>query len=150
MTTTAAALARPAHVGKAPSRKPPRVRLGEAARIAENETTIHIDILRYLRLVLPDAMVFHCPNGGLRSKSEAAKLERMGVTAGVPDLICWLRGGTMVAFEVKTSKGRLSPDQKVIHAWMRASGYRVAVVRSIDDTREALKVWRIWTKDASR
>ena len=140
---------RPMHVGKAPSRKPARVRIGDAARIAENETTIHIDILRYLRAVLPDAMIWHAPNGGLRSKREAEKLQRMGVTAGIPDLIAWLPGGTMLALEVKTSKGRLSPDQKVVHEWMRSHGYRVAVVRSIDETREALKVWRIWTREAA-
>ena len=148
MTTTASALTRHAHVGRSPANKARRVRIGEAARIAENETTIHIDILRYLRLVLPDAMVFHAPNGGLRSKAEAGKLERMGVVAGIPDLIAWLPGGTMLAFEVKTSKGRLSDDQKALHAWMHSHGYKVAIVRSIDDTREALNLWKIWVRES--
>ena len=150
MTTTAAALTRPAHVGKSPANSRPRVRIGEASRIAENEVTIHIDILRYLRAVLPDAMVFHVPNGGLRSKAEAGKLERMGVVAGIPDILVWTRGGLTLAFEVKTSRGRLSPDQRAMHEWMRSAGFRVAVVRSINETREALKVWRIWTREAAR
>ena len=150
MTTTAAALTRPAHIGKAPARKSRRVRIGEAARIAENETAIHIDILRYLRAVLPDAMVFHVPNGGLRSKAEAGKLERMGVVAGIPDILVWTRGGLTLAFEVKTSRGQLSPDQSAVHEWMRSAGFRVAVVRSIDETREALAAWKIWTREVGK
>ena len=148
MTTTASALTRHAHVGRSPANKARRVRIGEAARIAENETTIHIDILRYLRLVLPDAMVFHVPNGGLRSKAEAGKLERMGVVAGIPDIVVWTRGGLTLAFEVKTSRGRLSPDQRAMHEWMKLAGFKVAIVRSIDDTREALNLWKIWVRES--
>ena len=32
-------------------------------------------------------LLYHVPNGGSRNKAEASKLKRMGVRAGVPDLV---------------------------------------------------------------
>jgi hypothetical protein len=40
---------------------------------------------------------------------------------------------------VKTLKGRLSDNQKKIHARLKTSGCAVVVVRSIEETEEALK-----------
>jgi hypothetical protein len=47
-----------------------------------------------------DCYAFHCPNGGARSKVEAAILKGLGVRAGVPDIIA-IRDGRAYALELK-------------------------------------------------
>lgn len=55
------------------------------------------------------------PNGGKRSKREAAKFVAMGVRAGIPDLVIILPGGDHVYVEIKIDSGTVSPAQKNIH-----------------------------------
>ena len=71
---------------------PPRPKAGsleaKVARKAPTEDEIHIQIVQAIRRrKAPGVRFFHCPNEGRRSKAYAAKLQRMGVSAGVPDLI---------------------------------------------------------------
>ncbi|WP_157619771.1 hypothetical protein [Skermanella stibiiresistens] len=49
----------------------------------------------------------HVPNGGLRTRTEAAALEAMGTTPGVPDLLIWLLGGGHFQVELKARTGKL-------------------------------------------
>jgi len=73
------------------------------------------------------ALLFHVPNGGVRHPGTAARLKKLGVKPGVPDLCLPVaRGGWHGLFiEMKRQKGgRLSDDQK---AWLEAlndGGYR--------------------------
>lgn len=55
---------------------------------------------------------FHVPNGGKRSKSEAARMVSTGVKAGVPDLVLLLPYPDIIFIEIKTDKGTLSTQQK--------------------------------------
>jgi hypothetical protein len=114
------------------------------------EEPIHIQIVNYLRAVLPDALVWHPANGGYRNKSDAARFKRMGVIPGIPDLILWTGEGRTFGLEIKTDVGRLSKEQKAIHEWMKRSGLQVAVVRSIDDVRAALAAWGVETREAAQ
>jgi hypothetical protein len=120
--------------------------LDRAALVSEDQ--IQESILGWLELVLPDAIVFHVPNGGGRSKPEAAKLKRMGVKPGVPDLEVILPDGLTVRLEVKTAIGRLSVDQQNFHFDLCGMGHLVATVRGVDDTRAALAAWGIKTREA--
>lgn len=68
------------------------------------------------------ALLFHIPNGGLRSKPEAVRFKRAGVKAGVPDLFLPVaRGRSHGLFvEMKRKKGgRVSEEQT---AWIDALG----------------------------
>lgn len=109
----------------------------------------------YLQTVMPDALVHHCRNEiNKRGKAsgwvknsiamELAKAKRRGVKAGFPDIIVlpYANVGAFF-FEVKAEGNYASDNQKAIHAHMARLGYRVAVVRSIDDVRECLKEWHI-------
>lgn len=83
-------------------------------------------------------LLFAVPNGGGRSRVEAAIMKAEGVTPGVSDLILLVpRGGhNALCIEMKTPKGRQSPAQK---AWMDAAvkaGAVYAVCRSFDGFRE--------------
>ena len=114
-----------------------------------DETPIHIAIVEYLRLVLPDALIWHTPNGGKRSKREAAELKRMGVLAGVPDIAILTRFGVVLFIEVKAPKGRQSPEQVAFHDFCIAAKVHYFVARSVDDVRLFLCVLGVPTREAT-
>lgn len=87
---------------------------------------------------------FAVPNGGKRSKIEAAIMKSLGVKPGVPDLliitpppICPQAKG--VAIEMKSKTGRLSPQQKVWLQRLDASGWCVTVAYGWDEARTFLE-----------
>lgn len=81
----------------------------------------------------------HVPNGGLRTASEAGRFRAMGVRAGVPDLLVWIRGGRSIGLELKAGRGKLSPEQMYWHARIAGLGHRVHVCRSVDDVEAVLR-----------
>jgi len=77
-------------------------------------------------------LLFHVPNGGKRSKVEAAWLKSSGVISGIPDLLLvW--GKTIHAFEMKTEKGTVSDAQAAVHKAWATQGIIVHIVRTVDD-----------------
>jgi hypothetical protein len=119
----------------------------------DREGPIHRTILQWLRTFLPDAIVHHSANegvrGGFRGARDGANRKAMGQVAGFPDLLVlpWSHIGPLL-FEVKAPGNYADSNQKALHGRLEALGYRVAVVRSIDDTRAALQAWGIATKEA--
>lgn len=111
------------------------------------EDRLQAAIVHYLRTVTPESVTFAVPNGGARTKAEAAKLKWTGVLAGIPDLICATPRG-VIFFEVKSDDGRLSPAQKERHEELRGLGFTVAVVRSVDDVRLTLRAVGVRTREA--
>lgn len=118
--------------------------------MADRESPIQIAIVDYLRRVMPDALVHHCKNEiNKRGKAiaiELAKAKRKGAVTGFPDLLV-LPYSTLgpMFFEVKAEGNYATPAQKDVHEHLRKLGYRVAVVRSIDDVRECLTEWSVPT-----
>tara|TARA_R100000951_G_C2643774_1_gene181823 strand:- start:1000 stop:1338 length:339 start_codon:yes stop_codon:yes gene_type:complete len=103
------------------------------------EDAIHAAIVQYLQLVLPkEALFWHTPNTFSSARPAFhAKLKRMGRLAGIPDLLV-LHGGNLIGLEVKAAKGKQSPEQRYIEGAFVEAGATYYVVRSIDDTKEAL------------
>lgn len=62
---------------------------------------------------------------------------RYGLAPGSADLVGVL-GGRFVALEIKTPAGRLSPEQRAWLGLVRARGGFAAVVRSVEEAREAV------------
>jgi len=60
------------------------------------------------------------------------KLEWTG-RRGAPDLFVWWDGPHVWFVEVKSATGRLTPLQSAEHARLRASGFRVRVVSSLEE-----------------
>ncbi len=97
-------------------------------------------VASYLDLALPrDAVWFHPPNGGARSKAEAGIFKAMGVKPGVPDIIVIYRG-RVVAIELKSEKGQLSPAQKLMQAQLTAAGSLVYTATRIEEVESFLRV----------
>ena len=77
-------------------------------------------------------LMFHIPNGGKRSKSEAARFKKEGVKAGVPDIFLPVpRGGYNGLFiELKRlSNSRVSTAQNEWVPALREQGYAAEVCK---------------------
>ena len=90
------------------------------------------------------SLMYHVPNGGKRSKSEAARFRAMGVKSGVPDIFLPVKEKTRVAdnssireplynglyIELKRQRGgTVSVTQKQWIANLRQAGYAVEVCK---------------------
>ena len=112
--------------------EPPRLHRPARAD-ALSEEAIQRAVFAHLRTRgAPGTFAFHVPNGGWRSRVEASILNGLGVRAGVPDLII-IRDGRTYALELKTSTGRLSPDQLKVRDELRAAGCEVGVTFGLDE-----------------
>lgn len=118
------------------------------AKPVSREAPIQQEIVEWLRKAMPFAVVHHARGEINRSgktwAKELAKAKRLGALKGFPDLIVlpYSNVGALF-FEVKAEGGYATKDQKKMHEQMTELGYRVAVVRSVDDVRESLKEWGI-------
>lgn len=82
-----------------------------------------------------------------RGKSAAiqmTKLKREGLLKGAVDLV--LIDGCRccdyphpIGIEMKSAKGKVSPDQAAVHERMRRAGWHVRVCRSFDDARAQIE-----------
>ena len=122
-------------------RKPCTDLLGFRKRDGNAEARIQAAIVAWVRLAAPELLIFHVPNGGFRTKAEAARLKWTGTVAGIPDLAIVTPGGRVHFLEVKSPTGRLSPDQISIRHLLIALGSAPAICRSIDDARRAFMAW---------
>ena len=128
-------------------RKPENSEVQPRDRNAEART--QAAVVEWIRLVAPDLMAFHVPNGGLRAKAEAARMKWVGVLAGVPDIVVLGLDGRCWLIEVKLPGGSLSPEQCVIRDRCVAMRIPFVVAKSIDDVRLAFRLWEIPTRESS-
>lgn len=114
----------------------------------EEEHNIQAACVRWFNLQWPEyrGLLFAVPNGGARSKATAGKLKAEGVVPGVADLILlvprcvkahddegWYNTIHALCIEMKTAKGRQSPEQKEWQARVEGEGYRYRVCHSLDE-----------------
>ena len=113
----------------------------------EEEHNIQCACVRWFNFQWPEyrGLLFAVPNGGARSKATAGKLKAEGVVAGVSDLILlvpkfvkakdegWYNTIHALCIEMKTEKGRQSPEQKDWQERVEAHGYKYAVCHSLDE-----------------
>lgn len=112
--------------------------------MAGPEHKIQVAIIKWLRAVMPKCMIQHCRNehgkAGKAGMLAAQRQKAAGVMSGFPDLICLPYANVGPFFlEVKTKTGRVSVAQEQVHNMLRERGYKIAVVRSVDDVRDFLK-----------
>ena len=108
------------------------------------EYELHVSILSYLRIALPEgSAIHHSPNEGAHKIAYRMKQKRQGVIAGWPDLEIFVPPAAWqsetvpwcpIFLEIKTQKGRVSDNQKAAHKLLTNCGCVVEVVRSIEET----------------
>lgn len=119
-----------------------QIELGEKSGRNKEESELQIRCVKWFREEYPkySKALFSVPNGGTRHKLEAVTLKAEGVTAGVSDLVLAVPDKyTNGAFiEMKTSKGRLSDEQKEFLDLMQELCYTAVVVRTFDQFKEVV------------
>jgi hypothetical protein len=116
-------------------------------RDLNQEARAQAAIVDFIRTVAPQCLCIHIPMGGLRTKSEAAKLKWMGAMAGVPDLLLVDEHSLCYFIEIKGLEGRLSESQLAFRELCRARGWPWGICRSIEDARNFLARWKIVNRE---
>lgn len=111
------------------------VTMEDKKTIKETEARLQADCFQWFHAAFPHlrGLLYHVPNGGSRNPIEAAKFKAMGVVAGIPDIEFHYRAKTYF-FEFKngSGKGRLSEEQKRVHAILEVHGFELWLVTSRD------------------
>jgi hypothetical protein len=115
---------------------------------ARPEYDLHCAVVEYIHSVWPTNLAHHAANGEIRNKATAARLKRMGVRRGVPDLCIPYGRGRTLWLEIKASKGRTSPQQEAFIERLRAFDHHVAIIRSVEDVKNTFKALGIITKES--
>ena len=97
--------------------------------------------LAHRSLGIPDAfLLMHYPAGAHISVLQGSRFKQAGLRPGVPDLqLCvprWPCPGLWI--ELKATNGRLSPEQRTMHALLKAQGYQVLVCYSSQQAIDAI------------
>lgn len=89
-----------------------------------------------------DGLVFFHAGNNPRSARDGARLKRLGLRAGVSDLI-FVHNGQAFALELKSDKGRVTPEQDEFMADFRAAGGYAWCAHGIDEAIITLEHWGI-------
>lgn len=126
---------------------------GRQQRIVE--APIQIAIVSWIQTVAPHCVVFSIPNERVvRSVTELNTLIAMGLYPGITDL-CVLAPVNdhfephMIEVKTMDERSVLNDNQERFKLLCANRGIRHAVVRSIDDVREAFRFWNIKTKESA-
>ncbi len=84
-------------------------------------------------------LVFHIPNRGLFNRFTGRyNIADAFFVPGIPDLAVMLPEGKVLWIEVKSEKGKLSPNQTAFHERLRGLEHDVIVARRVQDVGEWL------------
>jgi len=119
------------------------------------ESPIQMTIVEWIRTVAPHCVVFSIPNERVvRSRSELDILVNMGLYPGITDLCVLAPVGDhfephMVEVKTMDERSILNENQQKFRLLCAKRGIHHAVVRSIEDIREAFRFWNIKTKESA-
>ncbi len=107
------------------------------------EDDLQAQVCFMLKWGLPhDVTSWACPNGGKRHKLEAARMTRLGVRAGIPD-IHLVYQGRLHCLELKSPTGQLSATQAQMIRKLSDCGVPTAVIRKPEELEHVLREWGI-------
>ena len=89
---------------------------------------------------VPGLVWWHTPNGGRRTRVEAAIFKAMGVRSGVSDIIA-VHNNRIYALELKAKGGRASENQLAFLADIDRAGAYTALVEGLDAALATLEAW---------
>lgn len=88
-------------------------------------------------------LMYHVPNGGKRSITEAKRFKAQGVKAGVPDIALPYPNGKYhgLYIELKAIGGKLSENQKQWLALLSTVGYKAVCCYGAEEAIGAIKTY---------
>lgn len=97
------------------------------------EDTLQMQCVTWFRLQYPkyEKLLFINHNNP-RSKIDGARLKRMGLVSGVPDMT-FLHRSVAYFIEFKSSKGKVSPNQKEWQILAASEGFYTLLIRTFDE-----------------
>ena len=107
------------------------------------EIALHGQVADALRWgALPNWRFTHFPAGEQRDPRVGAKLQRMGLAKGWPDLILLApNGGGPRFMELKRAGMGMTPEQALFRSWCEDNGYPIAVSYDLRHAVEVLNGW---------
>jgi len=111
---------------------------------APSEFQLHCAVVDTVkRWIMPRWIFTHIASGERRDQVTAARLKRMGVTPGFPDLMFLGPHGEVCFVELKARSGRLSEAQSEIASHLCAAGHGYLCSNDYRDVVETLKGWGV-------
>jgi len=108
---------------------------------SHEEDTLQIQVFEYLNIM--SIFAFHPKNSGKKSIQSAVRDKKLGVKAGVPDIVIIGFDGVTRYIELKTNKGSLNENQKDFKAFCLLNNIPYSLCRSLDDVIIVLKEWHL-------
>lgn len=103
--------------------------------IKHDEHKLQVEVVKYLRE--KGWVVFSIPNERNLGVADALRMRASGLTKGAPDLVAWKptehRTSIPWWFELKTDKGKRSPEQECMESVARFLDINYKVVRKLED-----------------
>lgn len=119
--------------------------------ILTKEETLQVAVADYLRMQYPKAMFCHVANERQTSPQRGAKLKRMGVKSGIPDILIFnhnyskdntgeliAKNNYGLAIELKIKPNKPSENQIQVLNDLDVIGWRVAVVYNFDSAKKLI------------
>lgn len=104
----------------------------------QEEYQIQIAIVRLLEMWCPPNIFWFHPFNKAKDAREGVIAKRMGMVAGVPDLI-FFRDSAAFCIELKTVDGKLSDAQKKAHRRIKLAGIELHVAYGLADAITILR-----------
>lgn len=110
------------------------------------EDSLQMNVVQYLDYQYPQLLYWHTPNGGKRNPREAARFRKMGVKAGVADIVLFWKDEHQPkwgAIELKAGKNSQTKEQGVFQYRCQWVGGFYTICRSLEEVIETLRQWRV-------
>jgi hypothetical protein len=111
----------------------------------QSEHRLQVAVAHMLTVVLDPELTWWSAldhGAGWMTPASAGLRKARGVRRGLPDFVILFKSG-LLGIELKSNKGRLSPEQiETAEAWM-VLGHHIAVARSLEDVQDILEAWEI-------
>jgi hypothetical protein len=108
-----------------------------------SEHALQVAVAHMLQVVLdPERTWFSAIDhgAGKLSKRSAGMMKARGVKRGLPDIIILTDNIVPLGIELKTDKGKLTPEQREVgNAWIKLHAGVVHVARSLEEVQEILE-----------
>jgi Holliday junction resolvase len=108
-------------------------------RVKRKEAEIQAAIVKALSTL--GFVVIHIPNQATKGRQRYS-----GLLPGAPDLIV-IGDNKVIFMEVKTEKGRQSPNQMLVQTMLEERGFPYFIVRSVDDAINAIRYGKTKRED---